>query len=136
MHCHFKSTNQPKVNITKLIIINCKYITIDKKQSGWIDHKTFNSIFKPFVFLNQNQFQLQLDSKQITNVAKGEDVKTLLKDCCVKDTVMQNVSSLVTVNATVMSTVVEVNQTEWGLEKVKVCVEKCKFKYKFWGGIL
>ncbi|CAC5408870.1 SLC34A [Mytilus coruscus] len=82
-------------------------------------------ITKPFTNLI-----IILDSKKITNFAKGEDVKTLLKDCCVKDTVLQNVSSLVLVNETVMSTVVEVNKTEWGLEEVKVCVEKCEFAFK------
>ncbi|XP_063426864.1 sodium-dependent phosphate transport protein 2B-like [Mytilus trossulus] len=111
-----------------LYILSEKIVNSINMKQDFEKQEFLKKITKPFTNLI-----IILDSKQITNVAKGEDVKTLLKDCCVKDTVMQNVSSLVTVNETIMSTVVEVNRTEWGLEKVKVCVEKCEFAFKHSG---
>ncbi|VDI12133.1 solute carrier family 34 (sodium-dependent phosphate cotransporter) [Mytilus galloprovincialis] len=111
-----------------LYILSDKIVNSINMNQDFEKQEFLKKITKPFTNLI-----IILDSKQITNVAKGEDVETLLKDCCVKDTVMQNVSSLVTVNETIMSTVVEVNKTEWGMEEVKVCVEKCEFAFKHSG---
>lgn len=66
-----------------------------------------------------------LDSKKITDVAKGIDVKTLLKSCCEKGKVYTNVTELVTGNNTNND-----NTTITVLKEKSICLQECEFAFK------
>lgn len=68
---------------------------------------------------------IQLDSKGITQVAQGADIKTLMKDCCLKGTKTVNVSKIANETDYLNTTVISV--TTWTTKNQSYCLQKCEY---------